>query len=89
MWREDYIAFIGDGEIYVDISLNDPGFEDFKMAFTTVACQVIIAASPGVGRGPKDTSTEENWTHEKSDYVTDYVHIYQLDDGWSRMEFNY
>ena len=89
LWREDYIAFIGDGEIYVDISLNDPGFEDFKMAFTTVACQVIIAASPGVGRGPKDTSTEENWTHEKSDYVTDYVHIYQLDDGWSRMEFNY
>ena len=89
LWREDYIAFIGDGEIYVDMNLNQEGFEDFKMAFTTVACKVIIAASPGVGSGPKDTSTEEHWTHEKSDYVTDYVHIYQLDDGWSRMEFDY
>lgn len=85
LWREDYIAFTGDGKIYCDLNLDEPGFEDYKMAFTTVAVKVIIAASPGVGSGPKDTSTEEHWTREKSDYITDYLHIYQLDNGWSRM----
>jgi hypothetical protein len=85
LWREDYIAFTGDGKIYCDLNLDEEGFEDYKMAFTTVAVKVIIAASPGVGTGPTDTSTEEHWTREKSDYITDYLHIYQLDDGWSRM----
>ncbi|MBQ3550256.1 MAG: family 16 glycosylhydrolase [Clostridia bacterium] len=86
LWREDYIAFTGDGKVYCDLNLNEEGFEDYKMAFTTVAVKVIIAASPGVGSGPKDTSTEEHWTREKSDYITDYLHIYQLDDGWSRIQ---
>ena len=85
IWREDYIAFTGDGKIYCDLNLDEPGFEDYKMAFTTVAVKVIIAASPGVGTGPTDTSKEEHWSREKSDYITDYLHIYQLDDGWSRI----
>ncbi len=89
LWREDYMAFTCDGKIYCDMNLDEPGFEDFKMCFTTVACRVIVAASPGVGRGPKDTSTPEHWEHSKSDYVTDYIHIYQLDDGWSRMDINF
>lgn len=89
LWTEDYIAFIGDGEIYCDLDLNKEGFEDYKMAFTTVAVKLIIAASPGVGSGPKDTSASEHWTNAKSDYVTDYIHIYQLDDGWCRLETDY
>ena len=59
------------------------------MAFSTVACKLIVAASPGVGSGAADISKPEDWTHEKSDYITDYVHIYQLDDGWSRVEVDY
>lgn len=89
LWTEDYIAFTGDGEIYCDLDLNAAGYEDYKMAFTTVAVKVIIAASPGVGSGPKDKSSPEHWERSKSDYVTDYLHIYQLDDGWSRIEFDY
>lgn len=89
LWREDYIAFTGDGKVYCELNLDEPGFEDYKMAFTTVAVKVIIAASPGVGTGPKDTSTEEHWENSKSDYVTDYIHIYQLDDGWCRLETEY
>ncbi len=89
IWRQDYIAFTGDGKVYCELNLDDPGFEDYKLAYTTVAVKVIIAASPGVGTGPKDTSTEEHWTREKSDYITDYLHIYQMDDGWSRMHIDY
>ena len=89
IWREDYIAFTGDGKIYCELNLDEPGFEDYKMAFTTVAVKVIIAASPGVGTGPKDTSNEEHWSREKSDYITDYLHIYQLDDGWCRINIDY
>ena len=89
LWRDDYIAFTGDGKIYCDLNLDEEGFEDYKVAYTTVAVKVIIAASPGVGSGPKDTSTAEHWENSKSDYVTDYVHIYQLQDGLSRMEIDY
>lgn len=88
LWTQDYIAFIGDGEIYVDMDLNAEGFEDFKMAYTTVACKVIIAASPGT-TGKASSLTSEHWERSKSDYVTDYVHIYQLNDGWSRISVNY
>ncbi len=89
LWTEDYIAFIGDGMIYCDLNLNEKGFEDYKLAFTTVAVKLIIAASPGVGSGPKDTSSPEHWENQKCDYVTDYIHIYQVDDGWCKLVTDY
>ena len=89
LWTKDYVAGIFDGKIFVDMNLNEEGLEDFKMAFSTVACKLIAAASPGVGSRAADISKPEDWTHEKSDYITDYVHIYQLDDGWSRLEVDY
>ncbi len=89
LWTKDYIAFTGDGKIYCDLNLNEEGYEDYKAAFVNVAVKVIIAASPGVGTGPKDTSVPAHWEAEKSDYVTDYIHLYQLQDGWSRIEFDY
>ncbi len=89
LWTQDYIAFTGDGQIYVDLDLNQKGYEDFKMAFTVeAACKVIIAASPGT-TGQASSVTPDQWESAKSNYVSDYVHIYQLNDGWSTMDIDW
>ncbi len=88
LWTQDYIAFTGDGQIYVDLEIGAEGYEDFKMAFTTVDCKLIIAASPGT-TGEASSVSPDQWERSKSDYVSDYVHIYQLNDGWSHVTCDY
>ncbi len=86
LWTRDALVYTFDGEVYINFDLNRTGFEDFKMAFSNDSqlYQVIIAASPGT-TGEVSNLKDEHWTPAKSDYVTDYVHIYQVNDGWSVM----
>lgn len=81
LWTEDYIAFTGDGKIYCDLNLNEEGFEDYKAAFTTVPVKMILSCVPGCSACPlPQKATDEEWATSNV-YVSDYVHLYQLDDG--------
>ncbi len=81
LWTEDYIAFTGDGKIYCDLNLNEEGFEDYKAAFTTVPVKMILSCVAGCSACPlPQTATDEEWATSNV-YVSDYVHLYQLDDG--------
>ncbi len=85
LWNEDYIAFTADGKIYVEMDLNEPGFEDFKEAFTCTRVKMILSGTSGFGNCPwPQTATEEEWKNS-SVYTCDYVHLYQLSDDKSEL----
>ncbi len=83
LWTQDYIAFTADGKIYCDLNLNDPGFEDYKYAYTENFVNLRLAGTAGFSNCPLPmTATEEEWANTNQ-FIVDYVHIYQLNDGVS------
>ena len=83
-WTEDYIDFVGDGEVYCHFDLNVEGREIFKHTFTNMQLCLILAASAGFRNCPLyiQNATDEQWENSNV-YTADYVHVYQHNDGKS------
>ena len=89
LWTEDRVAFTCDGKIYCDFDLNMPGAEDYKMAFSTVCVETILAASAGFCNCPMTMEYDDEVWEKYGRYIVDYVHLYQLyDNGKSILETN-
>lgn len=85
LWTEDYIAFTADGKIYCDLNINEPGFEDYKVAYTTGLVNLRLAGTCGFCNCPlKQTATDEEWA-TTNQFIVDYVHLFQLDDNVSKL----
>ena len=81
-WTEDYIDFVGDGEVYCHFDLNVEGREIFKHTFTNMQLCLILDASAGFRNCPLyiQNATDEQWENSNV-YTADYVHVYQHNDG--------
>ncbi len=88
LWTEDYIAFTADGKIYCDLNLNEAGYEDYKAAYTENLVNLRLAGTAGFCNCPLPmTATDEEWANT-SQFVVDYVHLYQLNDNLSQLHIN-
>ena len=85
LWTEDYIAFTADGKIYCDLNLNEPGFEDYKAAYTENLVNLRLAGTAGFCNCPLPMeATDEEWANTNQ-FIVDYVHLYQLDGTGSQL----
>ncbi len=85
LWTEDYIAFTADGKIYCDLDLNEDGVEDYKAAYTENLVNLRLAGTAGFCNCPlPQTATDEEWANTNQ-FIVDYVHLFQLDDGVSKL----
>lgn len=85
LWTNEYIAFTADGKIYCDLNILEDGFEDYKIAYNSGLVNLRLAGTAGFSNCPlPQTATEEEWANTAR-FIVDYVHLYQIDDGNSRL----
>ena len=85
LWTPDYIAFTADGKIYCDLNLNDTEYWDYKCAYTEEFVNLRLAGTAGFCNCPLPmTATDEEWANTNQ-FIVDYVHLYQLNDGFSEL----
>lgn len=85
LWTDEYIGFTADGKIYCDLGLNDSGFEDYKSAYTENLVNLRLAGTAGFSNCPlPQTATDEEWQNTNM-FIVDYVHLFQIDDGVSKL----
>lgn len=77
LWTENDLIFTCDGNEYCSYSYSDQ--PDYLEAFSTVKLYINLSFTPGVCNSPlAQNATEDEWKSSNR-YITDYVHLYQMD----------
>lgn len=82
-WTENECTFICDGNIYFSVDLDeDPVYKNTLTQPLYLILSEAVCFATGSGRNMSDDAPE--WT-ESNDFIVDYIHIYQKDDGKHEM----
>ena len=85
IWDQDTCAFACDGNLYFSIDLNEK--EIWKETFTQ-SIYLILSMATGFESQSVCAADDDPAWGTTSNFQIDYVHIYQLEDGYSEMTFN-
>ncbi len=83
LWTPEALIFTGDGEIYCKLDMTDPLYADYEYIYNLMPQKMTLTSIFGVEGSPAVISGEdENW-NKTNVFSTDFVHVYQLQDGQS------
>ncbi len=78
-WTEDECTFVCDGNVYFSVDLNeDPVYKNTLTQPLYLILSEAVCFATGSGKNMPDDAPE--W-QESNDFIVDYIHIYQKDDG--------
>ena len=84
LWTPEALIFTGDGEIYCKLDMTDALYADYEYIFNLMPQKMTLTSMFGVEGSPAKIQGDdtENW-NKTNVFSTDYVHVYQLNDGQS------
>lgn len=78
-WTEDECTFVCDGNVYFTLDLNeDPVYKNTLTQPLYLILSEAVCFATGSGKNMADDAAE--WK-DSNDFIVDYIHIYQKDDG--------
>ncbi len=82
IWDENYCGFACDGNVYFSVDLNEQ--EIWKETFTQ-HIHIILSQATGFASQSSCPADDDPVWNTTNNFLVDYVHVYQKDDGVSEL----